>query len=258
VKQFKNTVWSYYKNHGRNFPWRETRDPYKILVSEIMLQQTQAPRVVEKYNEFIKAFPDVFLLARAPRTKVLKLWQGLGYNRRAANLHQAAKEIVSQHKGKFPRDYTALIELSGIGPATAGDIMAFAWNKAVVVIETNIRTVFIHYFFKDEKNIHDKDILPLIEKTLDTKNPREWYYALMDYGAMLKKTLPNPSRRSRHYAKQSPFKGSNREIRSKILKYYLLYGIKSAKIVAASLDADETIVAKNIAAMRKEGLFKKK
>ncbi len=256
MKQFKATVWSYYRKNGRHFPWRETKDPYNILVSEIMLQQTQAPRVVDKYNEFIKAFPDVFLLARAPLKKVLRLWQGLGYNRRAANLHKAAKEIVSQYQGKFPRNYDSLIELSGIGPATAGDIMAFAWNKAVVVIETNIRTVFIHHFFKDKKDIHDKNILPLIEKTLDKKNPREWYYALMDYGAHLKKTLPNPSRRSLHYTKQSPFKGSNRELRSKILKYYLLYGKQSNNIIAESLNARLEDIENNIKTMKKEGLLK--
>ncbi len=210
---FKKTVWSYYKKNRRDFPWRQTRDPYKILVSEIMLQQTQTPRVIFKYEEFITAFPTLESLAKAPLKKVLLLWQGLGYNRRAVNLQKATQIIISHHKGKFPRDYTSLIDLPGVGPATAGDIMAFAWNKPVVVIETNIRTVFIHSFFKDEKDVHDKDILPLIEKTLDTKKPRDWYYALMDYGTMLKKTQINPSRRSKHYSKQSPFKGSNQDFK---------------------------------------------
>ncbi len=252
---FKKTVWSYYKKNRRDFPWRQTRDPYKILVSEIMLQQTQAPRVIFKYEEFIKAFPTLESLAKAPLKKVLLLWQGLGYNRRAVNLQKAAQIIISQHKGKFPRDYTSLIGLPGVGPATAGDIMAFAWNKPVVVIETNIRTVFIHSFFKDEKDVHDKDILPLIEKTLDTKKPRDWYYALMDYGTMLKKTQINPSRRSKHYSKQSPFKGSNRELRSKILKYTLLYGKHSSKIIAEALSTDIDIIKTNITAMKKEGLI---
>ncbi len=220
-----------------------------------MLQQTQAPRVVQKYEEFIKKFPTIKSLAKARLKTVLKLWQGLGYNRRALNLQRAAQEIVKVFKSRFPKDTKTLQSLPGVGPATAGDIMAFAFNKAEVVIETNIRTVFIHHFFKDQKNIHDNDIIPLIKKTLDHTNPREWYYALMDYGAMLKKTIPNPSRRSQHYTKQSPFKGSNREIRSKILKYTLFYGKQKPEIISEALSIDKKIVTKNIITMRKEGLI---
>lgn len=221
-----------------------------------MLQQTQAPRVIEKYNQFLKKFPSLKSLAQAPLKKVLIAWLGLGYNRRAVNLQKAAQVIIKDHKGIFPKNRKDLEALPGVGPATAGDLLAFAYNIAVPLIETNIRSVYIHCFFNDEKNISDAEIIPLIEKTLDKKNPRDWYYALMDYGAMLKATRVNPSRRSKHYAKQSPFRGSNRELRSKILKYSLLYGLKSAKIVAASLDADEATVAKNIEAMKKEGLLK--
>ncbi len=220
-----------------------------------MLQQTQAPRVVAKYEEFIRKFPAVEDLAKARLNTVLKLWQGLGYNRRALNLQRAAQEIVKNFNARFPKDMETLLTLPGVGPATAGDIMAFAFNKAETVIETNIRTVFIHHFFQDEKKIHDDKIIPLIKKTLDQKNPREWYYALMDYGAMLKKTIPNPSRRSVHYAKQSPFKGSNREILSKILKYTLFYGKQKPEIIAEALSIDKAIITKNIITMRKEGLI---
>lgn len=253
---FRKTILNYYRASGRVFPWRQTRDPYKILVSEIMLQQTQAPRVVDTYKLFIKKFPTVQDLAKARLTTVLKLWQGLGYNRRAVNLYKAARAIAKLPR--FPRTSDELIKLPGVGPATAGDILAFAFNKPEVVIETNIRSVYIHFFFADKNNVHDKDILPLIEKTLDKKNPRQWYFALMDYGAFLKKTLPNPSRRSRHYGRQSPFRGSNRELRSKILKYTLLYGSQSADVIAESLNADPAAVKKNILAMKKEGLLPKK
>jgi A/G-specific adenine glycosylase len=164
--QFKKIIYSYYEKNRRDFPWRRTRDPYKILVSEIMLQQTQAPRVTEKYKEFIKKFPSVKSLAEAPLKKVLVLWQGLGYNRRAVNLHKTAQVINKKYKGVFPKTKEALLELPGVGPATAGDILAFAYNQAQIVIETNIRSVFIHFFFENEKNVHDRDIIPLIEKTL--------------------------------------------------------------------------------------------
>jgi len=218
-----------------------------------MLQQTQAPRVVAKYKEFLKNFPTIKTLAKAPLKKVVLVWQGLGYNRRAVNLHRAAKAISKLRS--FPKTKQALINLSGIGSTTAGDTLAFAFNKPEIVIETNIRTVFIHCFFKDKKSVHDKEILPLIEKTLDKKNPREWYFALMDYGASLKKTYSNPSRRSKHYAKQSPFKGSNRELRSKILKYFLVYGKHPATIVAKALSMPNEIVKNNIEKMKKEGLL---
>lgn len=256
VSQFKKIVLGYYHSQGRSFPWRKTKDPYNILVSEIMLQQTQAPRVVEKYNSFLRRFPNIEKLAKASTTSVLKEWQGLGYNRRGLNLKRMAEEVVKTYKGKIPKEYETLISLPGIGPATAGDLLAFAWNVPNVVIETNIRTVFIHHFFKDQTNISDKDILPLIKKTLDNNNPREWYWALMDYGAFLKKIIPNPSRRSKHYNRQSPFKGSNRELRSKILKYLLLYQKQSLDTIAQSLETNPELIAKNLVTMEKERLVK--
>lgn len=255
VKSFQKTIKGFYHNEGRSFPWRSTRDPYKILVSEIMLQQTQAPRVVEKYYSFLKRFPTITSLANAKTTAVLQEWQGLGYNRRGLALKQAAEIMMEKFKGKVPKSYNDLLLLPGVGPATAGDILAFAWNKPSIVIETNIRTVFIHFFFEDQKDIPDTDILPLIKKTLDTKNPREWYFGLMDYGAFLKKTLPNPSRRSKLYNPQSPFRGSNRELRSKILKYILAYSKQPADIIAKSLGFEIEKIEKNLEAMTKEGLL---
>ncbi len=252
---FKKTILDYYKQNGRSFPWRKTNDPYKILVSEIMLQQTQAPRVIEKYHSFLKRFPTIKKLAKASTASVLREWQGLGYNRRGLALKNLAVEVMKKYNGTLPKKYDELISLPGIGPATAGDLLAFAWNKPAIVIETNIRTVFIHHFFKDQTNISDQAIIPLIKKTLDKKNPRKWYWALMDYGAFLKKTLPNPSRRSRHYTKQSPFRGSNREIRSKILKYLLLYKKQSLVTIAHSLSLSPEIIQKNLIIMKKEKLI---
>lgn len=221
TSQFKKIIWDYYQKNGRKFPWRETKNPYKILVSEIMLQQTQVSRVVPKYTSFLKKFPTTQALAHAMLSEVLQEWQGLGYNRRGMYLKKCAEKIETDFGGKFPKDFKLLCSLPGIGPATAGDILAFAWNIPVVVIETNIRSVFIHFFFHEHEHVSDKDILPLIEQTLDVQNPREWYWALFDYGAHLKETQTNPSRKSSHYIKQSPFKGSVRQKRSHILKLIL-------------------------------------
>jgi A/G-specific adenine glycosylase len=221
-REFIKTVYTYYRKHGRSFPWRDTRDAYKIFVSEIMLQQTQADRVVEKYNLFIKKFPTITILASAPLSEVLAMWKGLGYNRRAKYVQMTAQIITEKYNGVFPRDKKLLMELPGIGSATAGDILAFAFNVPEIVVETNIRTVFIHHFFPEtEKSlrtkISDTELLPLIEHTLDTKDPRSWYYALMDYGSMLKRTVGNASKRSSTYARQSTFKGSKRQLRAQVL-----------------------------------------
>jgi len=221
IVKFKDTIRAYYKANRRSFPWRENLDPYGVVVSEIMLQQTQAPRVIAKFESFMKRFPTFADLANASTTHVLKEWQGLGYNRRGLNLQKLAKEIISKHGGTVPKTPEELLELPGIGPGTVGSILAFVHNIPHPFIETNIRTVFIHFFFKNKTGVTDKEILPLITKTLDYGNPREWYYALMDYGVMLKKQFKNPSRSSLHYKKQTAFKGSNRHVRSEILKRIL-------------------------------------
>ncbi len=217
-KKFKDFIWQFYKEHGRSFPWRHETDPYRVLVSEIMLQQTQTKRVAEKYELFIAEFPTVQSLAMASLRDVLSVWQGLGYNRRAKFLHQAGYEISCSHNNQVPSDFDTLISLPGIGKNTAGSIAAFAFNIPSVFIETNIRAVFIHYFFREKIDIDDKEILPLVAQTVDLENPREWYYALMDYGVYLKKSISNPSRKSKHHLKQSKFEGSDRQIRGNILR----------------------------------------
>jgi len=217
--QFKKTIWDFYHQHGRDFVWRNVDNPYHVFVSEVMLQQTQTYRVEPKFDQFIEAFSSFEILADAQLREVLGVWQGLGYNRRGKFLHQAAQKIMHEHDGILPSDPEQLNRLPGIGPATAASLAAFAYNRPTVFIETNIRSVFIHYFFEQKKTaISDKDLLPLIEQTLDYDNPREWYYAMMDYGVYLKKQLPNPSRRSKHHTQQSKFEGSDRQIRGKVIK----------------------------------------
>lgn len=218
ITEFKKIIWQYYAANGRLFDWRGVDDPYKVFISEVMLQQTQTARVAIKYPQFIAQFPDFNGLAQAPLKDVLLAWQGMGYNRRGMYLHRAAQTIMQNYAGILPNDPILLDALPGIGAATASSICAFAFNAPTIFIETNIRAVFIHFFFQGKENVHDKELLPLIEAAVDKDNPREWYYALMDYGVLLKKTLINPSRKSAHHAKQSKFEGSDRQIRGMILK----------------------------------------
>lgn len=221
IKAFQKKVWDFYKKNKRKLPWRETKDPYRIWVSEIMLQQTQVDRVIPKYNAFLKKFPTIEKLASAKQSDVLLLWSGLGYNRRALLLKRAAETVVRDHKGKIPKEVTELEKLPGIGPYTARAIATFSYNQPHAFIETNIRSVFIREFFPKSKNVSDTKLFPLIEKTLDAKNAREWGYALMDYGSYLKKEFGNPNTKSKQYTKQSKFTGSDRQIRGAIIKTIL-------------------------------------
>jgi len=215
---FKEFIWNFYHQNKRDFAWRHVDNPYYVVVSEIMLQQTQTHRVISKYEEFIASFPTFESLAAATLRDVLTVWQGLGYYRRARYVHQLAQIVVNEHDGILPQDPKILQKLPGIGPNTAGSICAFAFNKPVIFIETNIRTVFIDSFFCAQESVSDKELLPLIEASIDADNAREWYYALMDYGVFLKARKMNPSRKSAHYTKQSKFEGSDRQIRAKIVK----------------------------------------
>lgn len=216
---FQETVWEYYQAHGRHdLPWRRRTDPYAVMVSELMLQQTQVGRVIPKYEQFMERFPDVKRLAAAPLGNVLRAWNGLGYNRRAKFLWQAARRIAEEHGGLFPGSAEELTALPGIGLNTAGAILAYAYNQPAVFLETNIRTVYIHHFFHDRTGVPDKDIAELVTTTLDREHPREWYWALMDYGAHLKKSIGNLNRHSANYAPQSAFEGSRRQVRGQVLR----------------------------------------
>lgn len=224
ISKFQQIVWEYYDAHGRHdLPWRlpepdGTFDPYKIMVSEVMLQQTQVPRVIPKYLQFIAQFPDVQSLAAAELGTVLRAWSGLGYNRRAKFLWQAARLVAGEHAGVFPRTETELVTLPGVGKNTAGAIAAYAYNQPTVFIETNIRTVFIHHFFAAAAQVSDAELTPCIRAALPPHSVREWYWALMDYGTHLKQTQGNLNKLSKHYVTQSPFAGSRRQLRGAILK----------------------------------------
>lgn len=227
----------------RDLPWRRTYDPYAIWISEVMLQQTQVSRVDGRWQRWLERFPTVDALAAAAPSDVLEEWQGLGYNRRALSVHRAA-QAISEAGGVFPQDPKELVKLPGIGPATAAGIRAFAFNLHGVYLETNVRTVFLHELYPQAEGVPDSELVPLVELTCpasvtdaanvadadNTANdatvqltPRSWYYALLDYGAYLKKTIPNPSRRSKSHVKQTRFEGSHRQKRAELLRVLLAH-----------------------------------
>jgi A/G-specific adenine glycosylase len=219
AQRFQETLYRHNDVLRRDLPWRRPEAdgsfaPYKILVSEIMLQQTQVSRVIPKYETFLKSFPTVRDLARSPLSDVLAHWSGLGYNRRAKYLHEAARHL--QPKSIWLLE--DLIACKGIGYNTAAAVLVYAYNQPHIFIETNVRTVYIHHFFADKEGVDDKEIIEVLKTTYDYENPREFCWALMDYGSHLKSVVGNLSRSSRHYTKQSKFEGSLRQIRGQVLR----------------------------------------
>lgn len=256
ITSFQNFIWTFYADNKRDFAWRHIDDPYGIVVSEIMLQQTQTHRVAQKYELWLAEFPDFATLAQAPLRDVLSVWSGLGYNRRAMALQKIAQRVVAEFDGQLPGDPEILVTFPHIGPNTAGSICAFAFNAPTIFIETNIRAVFIHSFFKDKTEVSDKEIYPLVEQTVDQENPREWYYALMDYGVMLKSQHVNPSRKSAHHTTQSKFEGSDRQVRGMMLRFLTAKACTMQELVVLSRK-DAQRVEKIVEQLRDEGFIKK-
>lgn len=243
-QDFTELVWQKGRVLHRDMPWRRDTRPYYVLVSELMLQQTQVSRVIPKFETFITKFPNETALASASLADVLTAWQGLGYNRRAKYLHDAAKRIVNEFDGVFPTTATDIVSLPGVGKNTLGAIEAYAFNRPSIYVETNIRTVYIHHFFNDDFNVTDKQIIKKIEETVPWAEgkeqpdkfshkfdgamrktvglshfpPREFYWALMDYGAWLKASGVQNIVRSKHYKKQSALEGSVRQVRGQVIR----------------------------------------
>ncbi len=220
LEAFESKAFSFYEREGRDLPWRYVDDPYEILVSELMLQQTQVGRVLRKYSSFMTRFPTIEELARADFADVLRQWQGLGYNRRARSLHQAAGLIVDRYNGIVPEDTGELATLPGIGRYTAGAIACFAYNRPVPFLETNVRRALIYEFYNDAERVQDRELLAYAALLAERNQAkaRRWGYALMDYGAALGRRVPNPNRKSAHYTRQAPFAGSDRQLRGRILR----------------------------------------
>jgi A/G-specific adenine glycosylase len=266
IQDFINHIWHEGKRLYRDLEWRNTDDPYAVLVSEVMLQQTQVKRVQGYWPRFLSLFPTLDALAVAESSLVLEQWQGLGYNRRALSLKKAAEICATKYGGLLPRTDAELQALPGIGPATAAGIRAFAYREPSVYIETNVRTVFIHHFFPESEKVKDADLYPLVEKTCSQEDPRSWYYALLDYGAFLKQDGINPSRRSAHHTIQSSFEGSRRQKRAEILRCVLaqpgigadeLYKMLSTFEVAANREKPHRELFDSIVNdMLEEGFFR--
>ena len=237
-------------------PWRIDYNPYQIFISEVMLQQTQVERVKQKFPDFIDKYPDFSMLAKSGLEDVFQVWQGLGYNRRASALRESAKIIVSDHNGILPDNPEILKKLPGIGNATSSSIVAFAFNKPVVFLETNIRTIFIHHFFPDNSLVGDDLILPLATIALDKSNPRKWYSALMDYGTMLKKEFGNLTRQSKAYKKQTPFKGSHRQLRGAVLKLLIMHKKLTLAKFEHLTEYDRPLLKEILSQLEKENLVK--
>ena len=255
IDRFRSIVCGFYADSRRSMPWRDTVDPYRIMVSEFMLQQTQVSRVEPRYRSFLNAFPTIHHLASASLQDVLARWQGLGYNRRARFLRDAAAQIVRAHDGIVPFEPSELRALPGVGAYTASAIAAFAYERPVVVIETNIRRVFLHHFFADRTDVDDRQIEPLVAATLPVDNVRHWYYALMDYGAMLGRLGPNANRRSRHYTRQSPFAGSVREVRGRIIAVLSARGSITRAALERELDPTDTRLAPALEGLERDGMI---
>ncbi|MDO8742664.1 MAG: A/G-specific adenine glycosylase [bacterium] len=259
IPKFRRVVWAHYKKSGRHdLPWRTNNDPYRILVSEVMLQQTQVDRVIPFYERFLKEFPTAADLARTPLSKVLKNWQGLGYNRRAKMLQQAAKDIVGRFENRFPQSVEEIESLSGVGPYTARAVAAFAFNQDVPVIETNVRTVIIHYFFPKKKKVSDTEIEKILIQALPKKRSREWYSALMDYGSYLKRSGISHNARTKQYTKQSKFSGSLREVRGAILRLLADGSATKKRIEGLFRVSRRTQILEALAALLVEGLVRVK
>ena len=277
VRRFKAAVWRHYRARGRHgLVWRHTRDPYRILVSEVMLQQTQVARVERFYPRFLRRFPDFRSLARARTAPLLHAWQGMGYNRRALALRRSAGVVIAEHRGRLPCERAALESLPGIGAATAGAIRAFAHNEPEVFIETNIRRAFIHFFFGKRprrRKVTDEELARYIQWTLgkgsrEKRHPREWYWALMDYGAWLgvrgaaqaseNGVAENPNRKSAAHRPQPRFAGSDRELRGKLIRALLASKQVPLGTFAKTEEQPYRRVTRVAAALVKEGFAQKK
>jgi len=265
-QNLRQKIRQWYQANAPRLPWRQTRNPYHIFVSEIMLQQTQIPRVLEKYPRFLKQFPTIRVLANTSLANVLATWHGMGYNRRGLYLKQAAELIVKKHSGRVPKTEEELRALPGVGHYSARAILCFAYNECKPFIETNIRRVIIHELTHELKNkiISDSEILAILEEIQPKKNRREWYWALMDYGRDALQHVPNPNRLSKHYVKQKRFEGSSRYVRAKIISYLVANKKATEEELFLSLKEDRHLdtlsqedIARTLNDLQKEGLVKK-
>lgn len=255
IRDFQEQVWAHYAAHGRQMAWRDFPTPYNVVISEVMLQQTQVGRVRHKFAEWIDRWDDFASLSQASVAEVLTTWQGLGYNRRALWVKELADRVMNEYGGALPASQAELTQFRGIGPNTAGAILAYAFDQPAVFIETNIRRVFLYDFFADADDVGDVELLPYIEATIDHDHPREWYWALMDYGTFLASQVVNPNRRSKHYARQSKFEGSHRQLRGAILAEVLKSEVQTIASLSGLLGRTDYEIRQAVEELIAEGFL---
>lgn len=254
LQLFRDFILDFYQREGRSFAWRETSDPYRILLSEVMLQQTQTSRVEPKYQTFLELWPTFEALAGSSLESLLAQWKGLGYNRRALNLRKSA-QMTEQWGWTIPNDGKQILSLPGVGKSTSAAILCFCYNEKAVYLETNIRRVLLTCFFPEETEVPDKKLEALLAKFFElTDDMKSWYYALMDYGVLLKNLLPNANTRSAHYTKQSKFENSNRQIRGLLIHILSDTGPKPLQRLYSLLPSfEEERVRSCLGQLEKEG-----
>jgi A/G-specific adenine glycosylase len=259
IAAFRKAVLDYYEISGRHtLPWRLNTAPWPVLVSEFMLQQTQIERVIPYWNRWMGLWPEPADLAAVPLADALREWNGLGYNRRGRFLWECARRITGEYGGVVPDSPEKLITLPGVGAYTAGAVACFAYDYPAVFIETNIRAALIHFFFAGRERVHDAELTGILKESLPEESlrgensPRVWYWALMDYGAALKKAAPNPNRRSAHYSRQSRIEGSFRQRRGAVLRSLVAEGPASAETLAERTGIDPGGLYGALAALEKD------
>jgi A/G-specific adenine glycosylase len=186
-RRFRRSLLAWYRRHGRDLPWRRTRDPYRILVSEIMLQQTQVERVLPKYDEWLRKYPTLDALAAAPEEDVARTWYPLGYNIRPRRLHAIAREAVERYRGELPGDAETLLSFKGIGEYTAGAVMSFAFGRRAAILDTNVARVLFRVFVGDgdpKSPAMRKRLWAISRAVLPARQVFDFNQALMDFGAM--------------------------------------------------------------------------
>lgn len=233
IDSFQKKILTWWSDHRRDLPWRHTRDPYRIMVSEVMLQQTQVSRVLAGYRDFIEAFPSVQALAKASPADVLRIWKGLGYNRRALYLHRASKMICDQYGDNFPTTYELLTALPGLGIYTARAILVFAYEQEVPLVDTNIRQIITHFFRLDQAKGRalEQEIEDIARQLIPSGKSWAWHQALMDYGALeIKK---GNGKRKKVKKKQIPFRESNRFFRGRIIDRLREGNVRERKLIEA-------------------------
>ncbi|VVB60515.1 G/T mismatches repair enzyme [uncultured archaeon] len=250
VQRFQKKVFSFYQQNKRELPWRNTTDPYKILVSELMLQQTQVSRVISYYERWIARWPTISDLASASRAEVLKAWMGLGYNTRAVYLHKAAQKIVAEYDGDVLTAMKQYQEIPGVGRYTAQAVQIFSRNTDLVTVDTNIRRIFIAEFHLSEE-LSMRELWGYAEQCLPLGRSREWHNALMDYGA-LHQTAKKTGIRS--VSQQSEFEGSDRQRRAAVLRL-LLSGPASFDTIHRALGGERMKIRKILGKMVDEDLL---